>query len=88
MNAVSVWCDEKHPDNGGHPSPSGSCAEVTPFETGGAERIQMREHVIEISTEVFHMLQQRSPGYVSWAEEEPGPTQEDSGGRRCVHRVY
>jgi hypothetical protein len=35
----------------------------------------MREHVIEISTEVFHVLQQRSPGYVQWAEEEPGPTQ-------------
>jgi hypothetical protein len=35
----------------------------------------MREHVIEISTEVFRVLQQRSPGYVSWAEEEPGPTQ-------------
>jgi len=48
---------------------------VTLFETDGAEGIQMREHVIEISTEVFHMLQQQSPGYVSWAEEEPGPTQ-------------
>jgi hypothetical protein len=48
---------------------------VTLFEADGAERIQMREHVLEISTEVFHMLQQQSPGYVSWAEEEPGPTQ-------------
>ena len=35
----------------------------------------MREHVIDISTEVFHLLQQQDPGYVSWGEEKPGPTQ-------------
>ena len=48
---------------------------MTLFETGGAEGIQMREYVIDISTEVFHVLQQRALGYVSWAEEKPGPTQ-------------
>jgi len=37
--------------------------------------IQMREHVIDISTEVFHVVQQQTPGYVSWGEEKPGPTQ-------------
>ena len=35
----------------------------------------MREHVIDISTEVFHVVQLRAPGYVSWGEEKPGPTQ-------------
>ena len=35
----------------------------------------MREYVIEISTDVFHVLQQQAPGYVSWGEEKPGPTQ-------------
>ena len=35
----------------------------------------MREHVIDISTEVFHVVQQQAPGYVSWGEEKPGPTQ-------------
>jgi hypothetical protein len=35
----------------------------------------MREHVIEISTEVFRLLQRRAPGYVAWTEEKPGPTQ-------------
>jgi hypothetical protein len=35
----------------------------------------MHEHVIDISTEVFHLLQQRALGYVAWAEEKPGPTQ-------------
>ena len=35
----------------------------------------MREHVIEISTEVFRLLQRHAPGYVSWCEEEPGPAQ-------------
>ena len=34
-----------------------------------------REHVIDISTEVFHLLQQRAPGFVAWLEEKPGPTQ-------------
>jgi hypothetical protein len=35
----------------------------------------MREHVIEISTEVFRLLQRQAPAYVAWAEEKPGPTQ-------------
>jgi len=35
----------------------------------------MHENVIDISTEVFHLLQRRAPGYVAWAEEKPGPTQ-------------
>jgi hypothetical protein len=37
--------------------------------------IQMREHVIDISTEVFHALQQQAPGYISCGEEKPGSTQ-------------
>ncbi len=41
----------------------------------GGKKIQMREHVIDISTEVFHVLQQQAPGYVSWGEEKPGSTQ-------------
>jgi hypothetical protein len=35
----------------------------------------MHQHVIEISTEIFHLLQRRAPGYVEWAEEKPDPTQ-------------
>jgi hypothetical protein len=35
----------------------------------------MREYAIDISTEVFHALQQRVPGYISCGEEKPGPTQ-------------
>ena len=35
----------------------------------------MRDYVIDISTEVFHMVQERAPGYVSWGEEKYGPTQ-------------
>lgn len=35
----------------------------------------MHENVIDISTEVFHLLQRRAPGYVAWADEKPGPTQ-------------
>ena len=35
----------------------------------------MRIHVIEISTEVFHLLQQRAPRFVRWSDEKPGPTQ-------------
>jgi hypothetical protein len=35
----------------------------------------MREQVIDISTEVFHVLQRQTPGYVSCGEEKPGPTQ-------------
>jgi len=35
----------------------------------------MREYVIEISTEVFRVLQKQSPGYVAWSEEKPRPLQ-------------
>ena len=35
----------------------------------------MHEHVIDISTEVFRLLQRRAPGYVEWSDERPGPTQ-------------
>jgi hypothetical protein len=35
----------------------------------------MREQVIEISTDVFRVLQQQAPGYVSRGEEKPGPMQ-------------
>ncbi|HTS17452.1 MAG TPA: hypothetical protein VMP11_07760 [Verrucomicrobiae bacterium] len=35
----------------------------------------MYQHVVEVSTEVFHLLQKRAPGLVEWAEEKPGPTQ-------------
>jgi hypothetical protein len=35
----------------------------------------MHLHVIEVTTEVFHLLQRRAPGYVEWAEEKPGPMQ-------------
>jgi hypothetical protein len=34
-----------------------------------------RKEVIEISTDVFRVLQQQAPGYVSPGEEKPGPTQ-------------
>ncbi len=35
----------------------------------------MGKDVIEISTEVFLLLQERGPQYVSWSEKKPGPTQ-------------
>jgi hypothetical protein len=35
----------------------------------------MGDHVIEIATEVFHLLQKRAPAYVSWSDEKPGPVQ-------------
>ena len=35
----------------------------------------MHEHAIDISTEVFQLLQRRAPGFVAWADEKPGPTQ-------------
>lgn len=38
--------------------------------------MQINEHVIEITTEVFHLLRKRAPAYVSWSDEEPGPTQQ------------
>lgn len=35
----------------------------------------MGQRVMEISTEVFRLLQRRAPWMANWAEEEPGPTQ-------------
>jgi hypothetical protein len=35
----------------------------------------MREYVTYVSTEVFRLVQHQAPGYVSWGEEKPGPTQ-------------
>jgi hypothetical protein len=32
-------------------------------------------HVIDISTEVFHLLQRRALRFVAWSDEKPGPTQ-------------
>src|SRR5664280_1725960 len=42
---------------------------------GNGRRYKMREELIEVSTEIFHLLQKRVPGYISLAEEKPGPTQ-------------
>jgi hypothetical protein len=36
----------------------------------------MHEYVIEITTEVFHLLKRRAPAYVSWSDEKPGPAQQ------------
>jgi len=36
----------------------------------------MGEHVIEITQEVFHLLQKRTFSYLSWSVEKPGPTQQ------------
>jgi hypothetical protein len=38
--------------------------------------MQMDEQVIEITTEVFHLLQKRTLGYLSWSDERPAPTQQ------------
>ena len=36
----------------------------------------MRIHVIEISTEVFRVVQRRAPQFIGgWSAEKPGPTQ-------------
>ena len=35
----------------------------------------MHKYLIEISTEVFHLLQERGPGYITLTEEKDGPTQ-------------
>lgn len=35
----------------------------------------MRIHTIEVSTEVFHLLQQHAPHFVEWTDEKSGPTQ-------------
>jgi hypothetical protein len=51
----------------------------------------MGEQVMEISTEVFLLLQKRAPGYVSWSNEKPGPTQrilvEDDVYREFIDRA-
>ena len=51
----------------------------------------MREQVIEISTEVFRLLQKRAPAYVSWSNEKPGPNQrilvEDDVYREFIDRA-
>jgi hypothetical protein len=41
----------------------------------GNKGMGMHKHVLEISTEVFHVLEKKGPGYVSWSEAKPGPTQ-------------
>jgi hypothetical protein len=35
----------------------------------------MRQQVIVVSTDVFHVLKEQESAYVSLAEEKPGPTQ-------------
>ena len=51
----------------------------------------MREHAVEISTGVFRLIQKRAPGYVSWSQEKPGPTQrillEDDVYREFIDRA-
>ena len=51
----------------------------------------MGEQVIEISTEVFRLLQKRAPTYVCWSEEKPGSTQrilvEDDVYREFIDRA-
>ena len=37
--------------------------------------MQTSMHVIEITTEVYHLVQRRAPVFVSWTEQIPGPTQ-------------
>ena len=37
--------------------------------------MEMRKQVMEVSTEVFRVLQKRGPAYVSLANEKPGPSQ-------------
>jgi hypothetical protein len=51
----------------------------------------MGEQVIEVSTEVFRLLQKRAPAYVAWSNEKPGPTQrilvEDDVYREFIDRA-
>jgi len=37
--------------------------------------MEMRTQVLEVSTEVFHVLKRRAPAYVSLSDEKPGPSQ-------------
>lgn len=52
---------------------------------------QRREHVIEISTEVYHLLQERTHGDASWSDEKPGPMQQivlnDEDYRKLIDRA-
>lgn len=51
----------------------------------------MREHVIEISTEVYRLLQARTHGDASWSDEKPGPRQRivlgDEAYRQLIDRA-
>ena len=38
-------------------------------------KMEMRMQVLEISTDVFRVLQKRAPAYVSLSDERPGPSQ-------------
>ena len=51
----------------------------------------MRGHVIDISTEVYRLLQERTRGLASWTDEKPGPMQQivldDEAYRKLVDRA-
>jgi hypothetical protein len=51
----------------------------------------MRGHVIEISTDVYRLLQARTQGHASWTDEKPGPTQhivlDDEAYKKLVDRA-
>jgi hypothetical protein len=38
-------------------------------------KMEMRMQVLEVSTDVFRVLQKRAPVYVSLSDERPGPSQ-------------
>jgi hypothetical protein len=38
-------------------------------------KMEMRMQVLEVSTDVFRVLQKRAPAYVSLSDEGPGPSQ-------------
>jgi hypothetical protein len=38
-------------------------------------KMEMRMQVLEVSTDVFRVLQKRAPAYVSLSDERPGPSQ-------------
>lgn len=37
--------------------------------------MEQRTYAVKVSTEIFHLLQDRRPGLVAWQEEKAGPTQ-------------
>jgi hypothetical protein len=51
----------------------------------------VRGHIIEISTDVYRLLQTRTRGQASWTDEKPGPTQlivlDDEEYRKLVDRA-